>query len=720
MSEFLGTIDPWALWWGENMWRASLQGGLAIAAAWVLGRWCRFLSARVTCWIWRLACLKLLFALFLAQPVDLPLLAARPTETVFVHAAPTGPPVSVAVVHESRAGVAPEIVRRVDLPQAGISLATLLCLLWVAGVCCGMIRTARQWRAIVRLRHEAQPARSVVLLRELREEAARLEIGRLPQLHLSPQAENVQLVGIWRPAIMLPESAEEAFDADERRLILAHELGHLKRRDLAWNWLPTVAGWLFFFHPLVWVMVRRWCEAQEAACDEFVLRYHGARRAQYGRLLLKMSIRWPDGPRSTLIAAGMSGAYRSLERRLLAMTHAKPQSTRRLAVAAAAVFVIAVGGLIPWRLVAQEPARTRPPAPTSAATGEAPGVPAAQLPTALAQNSSSTSSTSSDGTSGTSSTSSTGIPDHLPGKIYVRAGLQVKTKTGGTEKVTGIISIDPNTGAWERLGLDGFFVRVSPQQDRLAFCRFVQSAGRQHQTIDIYLADSQGRNSSKVVDDATLSIWSPDGKRLVYSQHSMPKDTNRRHATWIVDLLDKRPKALPIPATDEVDDWSRDGEWFVTVSNRHPPFGSGYQLYVMHPDGTHERRITKDDGLNCYPRFRPGTNQIVYNHQSHGFDSLWLIDLDGTNRKQLLTSDQEGAGAPDGAYWSPDGKWLAVLRFDWQTDIPGVLNRKKERMKVPGYCKDQIEIIAPDGSSRGVLKLAGVTHVDWIEHGDWR
>jgi hypothetical protein len=41
-------------------------------------------------------------------------------------------------------------------------------------------------------------------------------------------------------------------------------------------------------------------------------------------------------------------------------------------------------------------------------------------------------------------------------------------------------------------------------------------------------------------------------------------------------------------------------------------------------------------------------------------------------------------------------------------------------MKVPGYCKDQIEIIAPDGSSRGVLKLAGVTHVDWIEHGDWR
>ncbi len=67
MSEFLGTIEPWAALWGENMGRASLQGGLAIAAAWGLSRWCRFLSARVTCWIWRLACLKLLVALCCAS-----------------------------------------------------------------------------------------------------------------------------------------------------------------------------------------------------------------------------------------------------------------------------------------------------------------------------------------------------------------------------------------------------------------------------------------------------------------------------------------------------------------------------------------------------------------------------------------------------------------------------------------------------------------------------
>jgi Tol biopolymer transport system component len=262
----------------------------------------------------------------------------------------------------------------------------------------------------------------------------------------------------------------------------------------------------------------------------------------------------------------------------------------------------------------------------------------------------------------------------------------VKAKPGATEKLVGIITIDPNTGAWERLGLDGFSLRISPQTDRLAFCKFATSPSQrrdQPAAIEIYLADAHRQGSMKVADDASLPIWSPEGKRLVYTQSPPPKDgpraRPRAHATWIADLLDKRTKKLPIPETDEMDDWSQDGKWVVTVSDRHPPFGSGYQLYVMHPDGTDERRITEGDGLNCYPRFRPGTNQIAYHHQGHGFDSLWLVDLDGRNRKQLLTSDKEGAGAPNGAYWSPDGKWLAVLRFDWQSQAsPTPTKRESE------------------------------------------
>ncbi len=138
--------------------------------------------------------------------------------------------------------------------------------------------------------------------------------------------------------------------------MLAHELAHLKRHDLMWNWLPTIVGWLFFFHPLVWLLKRSWLESQEAACDELLLQNSAARPSEYGRLLLKLSTRFSEPPRAGLAAAGVMGAYRDLERRLLAMSRVKPFSHRRLLLAATVLLILAPFVIVPWRLVAQETA----------------------------------------------------------------------------------------------------------------------------------------------------------------------------------------------------------------------------------------------------------------------------------------------------------------------------------------------------------------------------
>src|SRR5580704_4777433 len=73
MSDYLGQLDQWSACWSESLWRATLQGGIAIAAAWAITHYCRFLSARVRCWVWRVACVKLLVALVWSQPLDLPM-----------------------------------------------------------------------------------------------------------------------------------------------------------------------------------------------------------------------------------------------------------------------------------------------------------------------------------------------------------------------------------------------------------------------------------------------------------------------------------------------------------------------------------------------------------------------------------------------------------------------------------------------------------------------
>ena len=66
------------------------------------------------------------------------------------------------------------------------------------------------------------------------------------------------LLGIGRPTVLLPDVLIESCHPAELRLILAHEVAHLKRRDLTWSWLPLLGQWFFFFHPLVWLGQREW------------------------------------------------------------------------------------------------------------------------------------------------------------------------------------------------------------------------------------------------------------------------------------------------------------------------------------------------------------------------------------------------------------------------------------------------------------------------------
>jgi beta-lactamase regulating signal transducer with metallopeptidase domain len=366
VNELFRAIEPWANVWGASLWRASWQGGLAIIAAWAIARWCTFLSPRIVCRFWRLACLKLLVALLWVQPVAIPVLRANAMPTAITERAvpapattrtETSPPRPLT---EMRPAAANE-----RSPTGHATIWSWLLTLWVIGVSFRVALTARQWKAVRRLCGLSEPSQSMELQQTSRREADRLGIRRLPRIRFSSRTDVPLLAGIWRPMILLPTGALELFDHCELRLMLGHELAHLNRRDLLWNWLPTVAGWLFFFHPLVWLVPRRWSEAQEAACDELLIQNDSTGAASYGRLLVRLAARWPRERRAELMAAGVLGTYRDLERRILAMIRVRPYSRRCLILTA--ILIAATGMLvtIPWRLVAQEPPAAPLPKPAS-------------------------------------------------------------------------------------------------------------------------------------------------------------------------------------------------------------------------------------------------------------------------------------------------------------------------------------------------------------------
>jgi uncharacterized protein (TIGR03435 family) len=86
-------------------------------------------------------------------------------------------------------------------------------------------------------------------------------------------AENVEpgIVGIARPALVLPRGIAERLSAEQLDAVIAHELSHMRRRDNLTAAVHMAVETLFWFHPLVWWLGSRLVEERERACDEAVL-----------------------------------------------------------------------------------------------------------------------------------------------------------------------------------------------------------------------------------------------------------------------------------------------------------------------------------------------------------------------------------------------------------------------------------------------------------------
>ena len=388
----MSSLYSW--WWFEvglrSLGRASVLGGAALLLVWALCRALPRLSPRVRCWLWRLAYLKLLVVLVWGAPlVEVPLLPAAGVSRPAASPSLSGPQ-SVAAAPEPPApgsvtrgrGTRRHVPRNVR-PDAVIPAAwTLLLLLWVAGVGWSGGRVVRQWRVMRRIQRESVPLNDEALTACCRELCRRFGLRRTPCLLLAPHADGPLLVGVRRPAILLPPGLLAECSPGQVRLVLAHELAHLRRRDLLWNWLAVAAQTLLFFHPLVWMAGREWRLAQEMAADEAAVLLTDAAVADYGALLVRVAARRAPAARpGSLLTVGVIDSPRTLKRRLVAMKTFAPVSPARRSAAGAALLLAAVAGLVPWRAVAQQqdsppaapaPVTPAPPAPTTASTVSAP------------------------------------------------------------------------------------------------------------------------------------------------------------------------------------------------------------------------------------------------------------------------------------------------------------------------------------------------------------
>ncbi|WP_141501249.1 M56 family metallopeptidase [Paenibacillus luteus] len=98
------------------------------------------------------------------------------------------------------------------------------------------------------------------------------------------------IYGMLKPSIYLPEDMVVIADSQQLRHVLLHEMAHYKRKDLLFNSLWTLAVWLHWFNPLVWLARQKMASDREMACDAVVLEALGEQESSsYGMTLLQLS-----------------------------------------------------------------------------------------------------------------------------------------------------------------------------------------------------------------------------------------------------------------------------------------------------------------------------------------------------------------------------------------------------------------------------------------------
>jgi beta-lactamase regulating signal transducer with metallopeptidase domain len=117
--------------------------------------------------------------------------------------------------------------------------------------------------------------------------AANLGVTRSVHVFVAFDAVVPMTWGLLRPVIVLPAAATNWSDA-ERRMVVMHEMAHVRSADWAFNVLARVLCGLLWFNPGVWWIARSLRDDCEIACDDRVIAA-GIRRSDYAEMLVSVA-----------------------------------------------------------------------------------------------------------------------------------------------------------------------------------------------------------------------------------------------------------------------------------------------------------------------------------------------------------------------------------------------------------------------------------------------
>ncbi|MFQ5887241.1 MAG: hypothetical protein ACE5HY_00920 [Candidatus Hydrothermarchaeales archaeon] len=190
----------------------------------------------------------------------------------------------------------------------------------------------------------------------------------------------------------------------------------------------------------------------------------------------------------------------------------------------------------------------------------------------------------------------------------------------------------------------------SPDGSKLAFLR---ERPMVFDVVDIWVMNRGGGNLRQVVSEPLemeYPAWSPDGRKIAYVSW-----TSGNRDIWVVDILRGGPKQLTSGNQEGHISplWSPDGMEIVylTVGARDQ------DIWIMDSNGENQRQVTRGEENDKSPSLSLDGTKIVFVRDKDGAGDIWVVNKDGTGLKQLT----EGTSSESNPRWSPDGSRIAFL-----------------------------------------------------------
>jgi beta-lactamase regulating signal transducer with metallopeptidase domain len=133
-------------------------------------------------------------------------------------------------------------------------------------------------------------------------------------------------VGVFHPAIILPSKVIPALDEPNLTAILAHEYGHIRRKDFLVHLLCQLTALPVAWHPGIQYLMSKISQTRELACDDYAAVRLG-NRIVYARTLLRLASLCLHVPRSNAMGLGIFDGD-NLETRIMILTEKRTSLSR--------------------------------------------------------------------------------------------------------------------------------------------------------------------------------------------------------------------------------------------------------------------------------------------------------------------------------------------------------------------------------------------------------